>query len=70
MMRSELRSGEEVWRVSEKEMEFLNDYIVARKVPKDPDLSFISDFPLTDKAKAFIEDIVKSNPAVRLPWRD
>ena len=57
-------------KLTDKQIEFLNHIIVTQKIPaKDPGLPFNRSPRLSDEDRAFIEDAVKGNPAVKLPWR-
>ena len=58
-------------KFNDKQIELLNQFIVTHKIPaKSPGLPFSYSLQLSDEDRAFIEDAVKSNPAIKLPWRD
>jgi len=58
-------------KFNDRQMELLNQFIITHKIPaKAPGLPFTKSVQLSDEDKAFVEDAVKGNPAVKLPWRD
>ena len=58
-------------KLSDEQREFINGLIVSKKITsKDPGVLFNSERPLSDEDMAFIEEAVKDNPDIKLPWHD
>ena len=57
--------------LSEEQREYLNDLIVTKKITyKDPGCFFYYGGPISDEDMAFVDNVVKGNPDIKLPWRE